>query len=453
VDSRSREQLLEENEALRRENASLRALIGKLQTRIEILEKISGSGPSGPNLTPPPEPAPKPKPRGRPPGHPGSGWSPPNDLPFEVVDLDLDRCPDCGKRLSGFRDHQDHWVIDLPEIRPVLRNYRHARGWCEHCKRVVRSPRAADEPPRGHLGVRSLELIARLKTESGMTFEKIAGLFACFGMKVSRGALVGCVQRIGEWLQPRHQQLLLDAGGEDRVHADETSWPISGINAWMWVAVTKTITVFVVEYSRATKAALALLGDKTDRVITVDSYPAYQSVPGTRQLCWAHPLREAKEIAAYDDPAAVRFERQLQAVYAEAQIVSEARKCLSPKVYAKEVARVERLLRNVTLGRCKNSKLQHLKKRIARDQEGLLTFLRCPGVEPTNNRAERAIRPAVIVRKISGGSRAMPGARAHAVIASILRSAGHLGASLLDLIRSDACVANLRRPLVSILKA
>ena len=447
--------LRETNESLGKENAALRALIWKLEARIKILERGGGSGPQGAGrLVLPPKTAQcPPKPRGRPPGHEGSTWTPPAEMTAEVVRLPLKCCPDCGGGLTRCRDDQDHLVLDLPEIRPRLIRYRHARGWCRACRRVVRAPNAVDEPPNGHLGTRTLALVASLKTQAGMTFAKIAGLLAGFGMKVTPGALVQAVQRVAECLQPKRDELLVALKASTIVHPDETSWPVSGKLGWLWLAATETIEVSTVEMSRGAAVAHALLGDKRDRTIVRDCYAAYNKVPGTHQLCFAHVLRKARELAAYGHAEAVQFHDDLRGVFREAQIVDEARESLAERAMAGEIRRVERLLAKLASSPSKTPAVVHLKKRLGRDQKGLLTFLRRPGVEPTNNRAERAIRPTVIVRKISGGSRSIEGARAHAVITSVARSHRYLGASLLDVIRSSLCPARLRPALTSILPA
>jgi transposase len=440
------QQLEAENRRLREENAALRALVAKLEARIAILERQLGSGPQGPSAstlvakTPPPDP----KKPGRRPGHEGTSWSVPDDLPCEVVDLKLKSCPECGGRLTRWRGHQDHFVLDLPPIRPLLRNFRHEQAWCRHCKKVVRAPRAPQEPPSGHLGPRLLALAADLKTQAGMTFGKITQLFAHFGVEVTPSALTECVQRVAKWLKPCHDEILAEVRAAALVHPDETSWPIGGRLAWLWTAVTDSVTAFRVAATRSAKDALALLGSKSDRVVVRDSYSAYSRIEGEHQLCFAHPLRHAREAAGYGDPAAKRFHADLKAIYREAELVCEAREALSPRVYVNEVRRVERRLANLAKGKSKNPLVQHLKKRIAREKERLLTFLHRPGVEPTNNRAEREIRPAVVVRKISGGSRSDGGAQAHAVITSIERSIDHFGASLIDLICEAACPARSR---------
>jgi transposase len=388
---------------------------------------------------------PDPKKPGRLPGHEGASWSVPSDLSIEVVELKLKNCPDCGGRLSRWRGHQDHFVLDLPPIQPVMRNFRHEQAWCRRCKQVVRAPRALEEPPSGHLGPRLLALAADLKTRAGMTFGKIAALFAQLGVTVTPSALTGCVRRVAQWLKPCHDAILAEVRASAIVHPDETSWPIGRRLAWLWTAVTERVTAFRVAPTRSTKDAKALLGDKSDRVVVRDSYSAYNTVAGEHQLCFAHVLRHAQEAAAYGDRAATRFHAELKAIFRDAQIVDEARDCLEPPAYAKEVRRIARRLCNLARGRSANPVVTHLKKRLARDQEGLLTFLRRPGVEPTNNRAERPIRPAVVVRKISGGSRSDNGAQAHAVITSVDCSKAHFGArSLLDLICEAACSARHR---------
>ena len=432
---------------MREENAALRALVVKLEARIEILERQLGAGPQGPSASTlvPKRPPPDPKKSGRPSGHEGASWSVPSGLAIEVVELELENCPDCGGRLSRWRGHQDHFVLDLPPIQPVVRNFRHEQAWCRRCKQVVRAPRALEEPPSGHLGPRLLALAADLKTRAGMTFGKIAALFAQFGVTVTPSALTGCVRRVAQWLKPCHDEILAEVRSAAVVHPDETSWPIGRKLAWLWTAVTDRVTAFRVAPNRSAKEAKALLGGKPDRVVVRDAYSAYNKIEGEHQICFAHVLRHAQEAAAYGDPAAKRFHVGLKAVFRDAQIVDEARDCLSPLAFAKEVRRVARRLGTLAKGRSGNPTVAHLKKRLAREQEGLLTFLRRPGVEPTNNRAERPIRPAVVVRKISGGSRSDDGAQAHAVITSIECSKEHFGVrSLLELICEAACSARRR---------
>jgi transposase len=414
------------------------ALVAKQQARIEILEKASGSGPSGPPMSQPAvEPQAERKPRGRPPGHPGTSWSVPAVEP-EVVDLKLSRCPDCGGRLSPLIDVQEHTVIDLPErIGPMVTKYRHERRYCARCKRTVRAPRAPDEPPQGHFGIRLLSRIAEWKTQVGIPFTKIHALLgSVFGVAIPRSTLPGIVQRVGRWLLPVHRRLIEAVKAAPVKHADETTWPVNGKNGWAWLFATKDISVFVMEPTRAAVVPKRVFGGHIAGTLVSDDYGVYLDLADERQSCWAHLLRESDEVAAVSrSPVAIQLRERLHDIFQDAEIVSAASEALAPEVLEREIARIDRRLGDLCKGRSNVAAVEHLKNRIARQRRALLTFLRRPGVEPTNNLGERRIRKLVLVRKVSGGSRSWDGARAHGTLASCLDSLGHLKTTFVDLVR------------------
>jgi transposase len=445
--------LRDENAALRRENAALRARMGRLEARLAILERVKGGGRGDP---PPPFPSPTPtaaskKRPGPPEGHRGMSWSIPPGRPVEVV-LPLQGCPHCGGPVTVYAPTQDHVVVDLPEVQPVVTKYRHERGYCPRCQRTVRAKPARDEPVRGHVGMRALALIAEWKTRLAIPYGKIARMLRGFHLPVSRGGLPACTRRVSEWLKPRHEELSLMLRRTDRpMHADETSWPVNGKNGWVWMFHAGEVTVYFAEPTRSGAVVVAVLGKDWSGVLITDFYGAYSLlVACVHQFCWAHLLREAKEIAALGEPVAKRFHAQLTVTYREADIVAQASEALTPTVRRKEYRRIDKMLSNLRKGHSKNPDVERLKNRIARHQESLLTFLLRPDVEPTNNRGERKIRPAVIARKVSGGSRVWPGARAHAAIMSCIESLGNWNITFLDLVRSSACTPELRRPLESV---
>jgi transposase len=448
--------LREEVARLQAQVADLLALVARQQARIEILERTSGSGPSGPPLAAPAaEPPAAPKPRGRPEGHPGTSWSRPAVEPT-VVPLALDACPDCGGELSEWRDWQDHWVVDLPEPTPVtLTNFRHQRGYCPRCKKTVRAPRAPEEPPRGHLGLRLLSLAAELKSGFGLPFTKVSGLLQrLFQVEVPRATLPSLVQRVGEWLKPARDALLEVVKAAAVKHADETSWPVSGKNGWAWAFATQEVAVFLMEPTRSAKVPQAVLGKDLGHVLVVDDYPGYLSLPHERQACWAHLLREAEIAAALKPlPSAIALRKRLKEIFGEAEIVAQARETLTPRQLDLEIERIDRMLIDVCRWRTRCHEVRHVQKRVARRRRELLTFLRRPGVDPTNNRGERVIRPLVLVRKVSGGSRSWTGARVHGAIASCIQSLQHFSTSFTDLVRRHVTLPELRPQLTSVLSA
>ena len=271
--------------ALRQQVAALRALVEKLQARIAIREKVSGSGPTTPSgTTASSEPRPAPKRRGRPAGHPGSGWAPPDKID-EVVHLPLHGCPECGGRLTAWRDSQDHVVVDLPAIRALVRCLRHERGYCPQCRKTVRSPREADEPPQGHLGLRLLGLVSHLRAKAGVSYPQIAALMSSWGFSVGAGGLSNACRRVAEWLTPVHKELLARIRDAPVKHVDETSWPVNGKNGWTWVFTNGPTTVYVNEPTRGAAVPRAVLGDDPSGILVSDFYGVYVRLGQQHQYC------------------------------------------------------------------------------------------------------------------------------------------------------------------------
>ncbi|MGH7417070.1 MAG: IS66 family transposase [Candidatus Rokuibacteriota bacterium] len=398
-------------------------------------------------------PASPPQRRGRPPGHSGTTWCLPAGAAaaVEQVELPLVRCPRCGGRVRRRGDWQDHVVLDLPPLAAVFRNFRHERGYCPRCRQTVRAPAAADEPPHGHLGMRLLALVASLKSQAGMSYAKIQALLQEFQVPVSRAALVHSVRRVAEWLQPRYAALRQQVRAAPVVYADETGWPVDGKNGWMWAFTTGPATLYAAEPTRARTVAAAVLGEDQEGVLVTDFYAVYESLRREHQYCWAHLLREAKEVAAVGGPVARRLHQTLARIFHDATVLQERLPLGRPAVQYRAMHGIHRRLSRLRQGASRNPDVERLKQRIARTQEGLLTFLWRPEIAPTANLGERKIRPVVVARKLNGGSRSWSGARAHAVLMSCLQSLDHFRVSFLDLLRGAAGPPHLRPALGSVL--
>jgi hypothetical protein len=445
--------LRKENAALRRQVSDQQALIEKLQSRIAILEKVTGSGPSSLPPAPAPKSAsapPQPKPRGRPPGHSGTSWTKPGRID-EVIKLPLVNCPECGGGLTDWRDHQDHIVVDLPAIRAIVRCFRHERGYCPHCRKTVRSPLATDEPPQGHLGLRLLSLMTELRTKAGISYHKLAALLSAWGCKLSAGTLAGGYRRVATWLVDKHRELLAAIRDGPVKHADETSWPVNGRNGWAWAFVCGKTTVYVNEPTRSGAVPRAVLGPDPDGVLVTDFYAAYPGLSCAHQYCWRHLLSECKEVAAEGDKVAIHLREELGAIYRRAELLAVSQTMLSAAELERQIGRIAQRLSHLRQGSSRCRGVERIKNRIAKYQEQLLTFLRHPDVEPTNNRAERAIRPLVIVRKMSGGSRSWDGARALAILASCQQSLATTSEDWLNLLRAHVRASASRVTLPSVL--
>jgi transposase len=227
--------------ALREEVAQMKAriegllaLVATQQVRIEILERASGSDPSGPSTSPPAiESQVERMPRGRRPGHPGTSWSLPAIDP-QIVELRLSRYPDCGGALSRRFDVQEHTVVDLPEKNgPVVTKYRYQRRYSARCRKSVRAPLAPNESAQGHFGLRLLTRIAEWKTRVGIPFTKIHDLLASvFQFEILRSKQSSIVTRVGRWLLPVRRRLIEEMKAAPVKYADETTWPVNGRDGW-----------------------------------------------------------------------------------------------------------------------------------------------------------------------------------------------------------------------------
>jgi transposase len=351
---------------------------------------------------------------------------------------------------------QEHTVVDLPEqVKPVITKYRHERRYCAKCQKTIRAPRAQDEPPHGHFGIRLLSRIAESKTQLGIPFTKIHDLLAGgFQIEIPRSTLPGMVARVGRWLLPVHRRLIEDLKAAPVKHADETTWPVSGKNGLAWLFATREISVFVMEPTRGAIVPKTLFDGHIAGTLVSDDYGVYLDLADKRQSCWAHPLRKAKEVAAVSRaPVGIRLREELHSIFADAEIVSAASPGLSHHALQRETARIDQRLTNLCKGRSIVNGVEHLKNRIARQQDALLTLLRHSGVDPDKHLDERRIRKLVLVRKVSGGSRSWDGARAHRVLASCLDSLEHLQTGFVDLVRRHSTAARSCGRLASVIPA
>lgn len=253
---------------------------------------------------------------------------------------------------------------------------------------------------------------------------------------------------MAQWLTPAHQRLLAKIRDAPVTHADETSWPVNGCNGWSWVFADKDTTVYVNEPTRGAVVVRSVLGDAFEGVLVSDFYGVYTCRAGRHQYCWAHLLREAREVGAVGGPVAVRLRETLVALYRRAEVVATSG--VSAPVREREADKLSARLSNLRKGASRCAGVDRIKKQIATFQGHLLTFVRDPAVEPTNNRAERALRPLVLLRKTSGGSRSWDGARALAVLLSCRESLVRHGRDWLTVLRDHVTSPASRPQLVAL---
>ncbi len=412
---------------LEKENADLRALVVKLTARIEELEKKLAEKQPPAKPDPPPFVKPNAKKRhgkpGRPIGHEGCSREKPPDADKEI-NLTVSHCPDCGAALGGPCDVREHVQEDIVPAKKKVTLYRRYRYWCPCCKRLVEARLAEGEIPNARIGPVAVAWSIMLKQSLGVPFEKTARLLEDLcGLHVSGGALALAAQRVAGRLSAEVAAIREAIRGSPAVNVDETGWRVGGRNHWLWAFVTDRFALYRVAPSRAGAIAAAELGKDFGGVVVADFFGAYNKLSGGQQKCLVHLLRELRECAKKNKTAEfAAFRKKLKRVLADALRLA-AREDYDPTTHENTVWRLHDRLANIADAQYANPDCLRIAKRLRQHEGNLFTFLFHPGVvTPDNNRAERAIRPAVVIRKISGGSRTPAGADATADLLSIAQT-------------------------------
>jgi transposase len=387
----------------------------------EQLNQTSRNSSRPPSSDPPSSPRPK-RPRsqrrrGGQPGHPGQTRTliPVEDV-NQIVPLKPEQCQGCQAALSGddpspFR----HQVIEIPPIQPVITEYQWHQLVCPACGETTRVPGPTGIPsgtygPRVHATVALCSGSYRL---SKRTTQQV--MAALFGGPMSVGAISQSEQTTTEVIAEPVQEARDSIEAQRVAQLDETSWREGGKRAWLWVAVTSLVTVFLIRMSRGGQVARELLGESFSGILVTDRYSAYNWYPVRwRQLCWSHLLRDFEAIRGRgggSEAIGDALLEQAHPMFTWWHRVREGTLARSTfRSYMTPLRReVERLLE--VGSQCGVAKTAGTCQEILKRREALWTFVQVAGVEPTNNTAERAIRPGVQWRKGSFGTQSKDGSR------------------------------------------
>ena len=381
-----------------------------------------------------------PKPPGRKKGHRGAFRKPPPpDEVSELVRVPLESCPRCGGRVERVRDNAPVYQTDLPDVRPVVRRFDTQRAWCPRCRRRVRSRHPqqtsdASGAAGSQVGPNALALAADLKHRLGVSFRRIVDLLgAHFRLRVTPGALAQASHRLADRGQPLYGRLQEEARASPSVHVDETGWRIAAKGSWLWTFATRNLTVYRIDRSRGHGVAQEVLGEEFAGTLVSDGLPTYDVLGVRRQLCLAHLLKRCREIDVRKTRGAVRFPRQVTRLLRGAMALGERRGQMSPHGFAVARGRLEAELDRLLRYHLVDPDNERLAAHLYKQRDHLFTFLYEQDVEPTNNLAERQLRPAVIARKLSAGNRTERGARTHAVLASLAATCRQRGQRFTEL--------------------
>ena len=361
---------------------------------------------------------------GREAGHPGSRRPVPDRIDRRQSHR-LSACPICGETLQRCQETRKRYVEDIPEgIQPVVTEHVIHRDWCPRCKKKV-EPVVADALPGSMLGNRTMVMTAWLHYGLGNTLSQIVDVFNFhFRLKLTPGGLLQMWYRLQEVLYPWYEQLQAEALASAVLHGDETSWRVNGKTHWLWCFATDNLTYYLIDRSRGGPALRKFFIEEFQGTLVTDFWGAYNAVAcAARQGCLAHLLRDLATVEQYRRggehwPA---FAKKLRRLLGDA-IRLWRETDVSAESFASRRQRLAERLDELLDAEWTDRQAKRLIKRLRRHRDDLFTFLDKPGVPFDNNLTERAIRPAVIIRKNSYANRSQRGADAQAVLMSIYRT-------------------------------
>ena len=244
------------------------------------------------------------------------------------------------------------------------------------------------------------------------------------GLRLSVGELSALLAEAARAARPAYEALLGEARASPIVHIDETGWREGGRNGWVWTLTTATSRLFHFSRSRAGAVAVYLLGETGTGTVVSDFYGAYDRLQRVQQRCWAHLLRDIHDLVAQhpDDQGLADWTAGVHTIYAAAVAWAADATAAGTLPILRERARDRFQAELVTSCRAQPATAPQavLCARIERYQAELFTFVADPVVPPTNNAAERALRPLVIARKVSGGTRSDSGTTTRMVLQSLV---------------------------------
>ena len=339
------------------------------------------------------------------------------------------RCADCGGPLKTIR-HATQYQEDLPDVRPVVRAFDIAIGHCIDCGRRVQGRHAlqtsdAIGAAAAQLGPAAVTLAVVLNKQLGLPLGKIATLFReRFGLTITPGGLVYAIRRAARRAEPTYEALRETIRGSPVVTPDETGWKVNARLQWLWAYATPDTTLYAIQPGRGFDEAASVLGSDFAGVLVRDGWAPYRRFDqAIHQTCLAHLLRRCRTLMR--DHRERRFAPRVQRILQHALRVRDGYHQGRVSAHGVAIARghLQNQL-NALIDRPGSAGVaRRFAAHLAIEFPAVFTFLLEPdAIDATNWRAEQALRPAVVTRKVCGGNRSERGAQTHAVLASVLRT-------------------------------
>jgi transposase len=418
------ERLLARIAELEAENQALRQQLGALQQRLEQAERAAARQ-AAPFRRPDPKkvaPAKQKRP-GQPKGHPGAQRAIPESID-EQVEVPLQACPNCGSAVTAAVPIV-RYIEEIEPVRPKVTQVTTYQGECPGCGRIYSSHPLQTAPGPGgskvQLGPRALAIASQLNKQCGLTMRKTCWVLQQLtGLRLTPGGLAQAVQRAARKLEADYDALKTRLRASAAVFADETSWWVGGPGWWLWTFTNDQATLYAVEKSRGSQVVLETLGPNFPGMLISDCLASYDPPAYRKHKCIAHHAKAIQEALKRPDTQEKDYLEQWWSLFRAVSVFWKLR----PRLPAEEFVAVKSALHERVDWLLAKPVVQPgdvaVRNRLAKQRAHLLGCLDESAAEPTNNRAERALRPAVIARKLSCGNKTEPGKRAWEILASLM---------------------------------
>jgi len=336
---------------------------------------------------------------GRPRGYQGVTRPRPRPDVVKVPEL-KERCMDCGAPLGepSYVDHRIVEEISNPHPRQVI-DFLEFEWMCTECGSHTVSMHP-DCPPSGRLGKNVLVQATLMKFQERLPHWKVCeALERTYGLQVTPATVLDITRRVSGWLRPEYMRILQRVRAAEVVYVDETGARVDGVRHWTWAFTTGSETLVAIRKSRGKRVLREVLGEGFEGVVVCDGWRSYPNFTKRIQRCWAHLLREAKSLAEHVEEAKP-LSKALHELYRRLNAASMDR---PPPEEALRLAEEARALMETWARRpYESGEVRRFAAKMLNGMDHWFTFLTVPGVEATNNRAERALREHVVQRKIMG---------------------------------------------------
>ena len=424
---------------------ALQVAFSQLQAQLAAARKDSSTSskpPSSDIVKPPKPPPPKGEDKrriGGQPGHPKHErvLFPPEQVNGGSHDYVLDLCPSCGHGLQPTTTAPR--VVQQVEIHEVplsIEEHCSHPGWCPHCQKLRYASLPLTIERGGLVGPRLTTLIAYLKGACHASFSTIRKFLRdVVQVTISRGQLAKIIGKVSEALEQPYAELRENLPAQARLNIDETGHKQNAARMWTWCFRASLYTLFKIDPTRSGDVLIEVLGKEFNGVLGCDYFSAYRRYQREfgvlLQFCLAHLIRDVKFLATLPDARERAYGERLREALRKLFVVIHQREHLSPKAFQGqlEAARTE-VLRCGTQEVPETKHSRNLAKRLEAHGEGYFRFLTTPGVGPTNNLAEQAIRFVVIDRLITQGTRSEAGNRWCERIWTVIATCGQQGRSV-----------------------